>query len=76
MLEFPQGEERTYLLQRNPKCKAGVSRLVQSFLEPKILSLLPFQMLKGEKKKIVVKAENKGTKSYVFSLFFFEIGKL
>lgn len=50
-VRISSGEERTYLLQRNPKCKPGVSRLVQSFLEPKILSLPPFQLLKGKKKK-------------------------
>lgn len=70
MLEFPQGEERTYLLQQNPKCKAGVSRLVQSFLEPKILSLLPFQMLKGGKKKDSRKSREQRNKELCFFLVF------
>lgn len=49
-VRISSGEERIYLLRCNPKGKAGVSRLVQSFLKPKILLLLPFQMQKEKKK--------------------------
>lgn len=45
------------LLQHNPKCKTGVSRLVQSFLEPKIFISSAFSNAK--RRKGVIKDQNK-----------------